>query len=121
MWSRKSFIFWQVLMRYLIFIFLISLTSCAEELFNSEKSLLDEKKFIQVYEKVLVLENYYQTKYGVPNAYKRALDKSCQKVFIKHKVSKQDFEKSFDYYAHHPDKLKSINEQVIARLNKKKL
>jgi hypothetical protein len=108
-------------MRYLIFILLISLTSCSEELFSSENEPLDEKKFIEVYEEVLVLENYYQTKYGVPNAYKNALDKSCQKVFIKNKVSKQDFEKSFDYYAHHPEKLKSINEQVIARLNKKKL
>lgn len=108
-------------MRYLTFILLISLTSCSEELFSSEKSMMDEKEFIDVYEEVLVLENYYQTKYGVPNIYKNALDKSCQKVFIKHKVSKQDFEKSFDYYAHHPDKLKSINEQMIARLNKKKL
>jgi hypothetical protein len=83
--------------------------------------MMDDKKFIDVYEEVLVLENYYQTKYGVPNAYKRALDKSCHKVFIKHQVSKKDFEKSFDYYAHRPEKLKSINEQVIARLNKKKL
>lgn len=83
--------------------------------------MMDEKKFIKVYEEVLVLENYYQTKFGVPSSYKNALENSCQKVFIKHKVSKQDFEKSFDYYAHRPEKLKSINEQVIASLNKKKL
>lgn len=108
-------------MRYLTFILLISLTSCSEELFSSEKLKLEEAKFIEVYEEVLVLENYYQTKYGVPNTYKDALDKSCQKVFIKHNVSKQEFESSFDYYAHRPEKLKSINEQVIARLNKKKL
>ncbi|MBM3185855.1 MAG: DUF4296 domain-containing protein [Bacteroidetes bacterium] len=108
-------------MRNLIFIMLISVTSCSEEPFRSEKSLMDEKKFIDVYEEVLVLENYYQTKYGVPSAYKNALDGSCHKVFTKHQVSKKDFEKSFDYYAHRPEKLKSINEQVIARLNKKKL
>lgn len=108
-------------MKHLFFILLFFLTSCTEELFSSKKLKLEEAKFIEVYEEVLVLENYYQTKYGVPNSYESALDKSCQKVFVKHQVSKQEFENSFDYYAHRPEKLKSINEQVIARLNKKKL
>ncbi len=107
----------RILFLALIFIF----TNCSDSAFSSNHPHIEEDKFVEVYEEILVLENYYQTKYGVPNTYKAALDKSCQKVFIKHNVSKQDFEKTFDYYAHTPEKLKSINEQVIVRLNKKKL
>lgn len=108
-------------MRILLFVLIFLLTNCSEGAFSSDESPLEEEKFIEVYEEVLVLENYYQTKYGVPNAYKKTLDSSCKKVFIKHRVSKQDFEKSYDYFAHRPEQLRSINEQVIARLNKKKL
>ena len=103
------------------FIFLCMLASCSEGVFSSEKPVLEENEFIEVYQDVLVLENYFQTKFGDPNSYKNALDKSCQKVFKKHEISKKDFETSYDYYAHRPEQLKSINEQVIARLNKKKL
>ncbi|MFM7682187.1 MAG: DUF4296 domain-containing protein [Bacteroidota bacterium] len=108
-------------MRVLLFVFIFFLTNCSDGAFSSNEPPLEEEMFVEVYEEVLVLENYYQTKYGVPSAYKNALDGSCHKVFAKHQVSKKDFEKSFDYYAHRPEKLRSINEQVIARLNKKKL
>lgn len=99
----------------------VLLTSCSSGVFNGDNPALEEKKFTEVYEDVLVLENLYQTKYGVVSTYRNELDRSCQKVFIKHQVSIQDYKQSYDYYAHRPEQLKSINEQVIARLNKKKL
>jgi hypothetical protein len=108
-------------MRFLFFNLFLFLTSCSQGVFSSEKSVLEKEKFIEVYEDVLVLENYYQTKYGVPNLFKNALNNSCKKVFLKHDITKQDFEISYDYYAHRPNELKLINEQVITRLNKKKL
>ncbi|MFY7668138.1 MAG: DUF4296 domain-containing protein [Crocinitomicaceae bacterium] len=108
-------------MRKFFFVLVFFLANCSDGAFSSNDPYIEEDKFVEVYEEILVLENYYQTKYGVPKTYKAALDKSCQKVFVKHNVSKQDFEKTFDYYAHTPEKLKSINERVIARLNKKKL
>jgi hypothetical protein len=108
-------------MRTLFFALIFIFTNCSDGAFSSNDPHIEEDKFVEVYEEILVLENYYQTKYGFPNTYKDALDKSCQKVFIKHNVSKQAFENTFDYYAHTPEKLKSINERVIARLNKKKL
>jgi hypothetical protein len=108
-------------MRILFFTLVYFLASCSDGAFSSNEPTIDEEKFFEVYEEVLVFENYYQTKYGVQNSYKKALDLSCKKIFNKHRVSKQDFEKTFDYYAHRPEKLKSINEQVIARLNKRKL
>jgi hypothetical protein len=107
---------------YLFYISIFFLYGCYVDTFTSENSTtLEEEKFIEVYEDVLVLENYYQIKYGLPSVYKNALENSCKKIFEKHKIKKQDFEKSFDYYAHRPEQLKSINQQIIARLNKKKL
>ena len=105
----------------ILFTLSILLTSCSHGVFSADNPALEEKKFTEVYEDVLVLENLYQTKYGVVSTYRNELDRSCQKVFIKHQVSIQDYKQSYDYYAHRPEQLKSINEQVIARLNKKKL
>jgi hypothetical protein len=105
----------------ILFLICFMFTGCSDGVFSSEVPTLKENNFIDVYEQVLFLENYYQAKYGAPIAYKNALDKSCQKVFLKHQVSREDYEKTYDYYAHRPEKMKYINEQVIARLNKRKL
>jgi hypothetical protein len=70
---------------------------------------------------VLVLENYYQSKYGSINNYKNALDKSCEITFKKHGVSKIEFEKSYEFYAKNSKQLRSIQETIIERLNTKKL
>ena len=102
---------------FLIFLFV----SCSEGFFYSEEPILDEDKFLQVYEEVLIVENYYQMKYGDPETVENALNKSCQIIFNKHKIQRKDFEESFNYYAKHPQLLKSMNEKIISRLNKKKL
>ena len=106
-------------MRILFFVLIFIFTNC-DGTFSSNNAPLDKEKFIEVYEDVLLLETYYQSKFGIPNSYKYALDKSCEKVFKKHNVKKQEFQKSFEFYAHRPEQLKSINEQIIARLNKNK-
>ena len=89
--------------------------------FQLENAELSEEQFIEVYEDVLVLEKYYQMKYGLPNNYKEALEKSCLLIFSKHQVTKKAFEQSYSYYARNPEKLMSIQEEIINRLNIKKL
>ena len=101
--------------------FILILISCSNEFLHSEKPTLKEDKFLKVYEEILIVENYYQMKYGDPETVENALNKSCQKIFNKHKIQRKDFEESFDYYAKQPQLLKSMNEKIISRLNKKKL
>jgi hypothetical protein len=101
--------------------FILILISCSNEFLHSEKPTLKEDKFLKVYEEILIVENYYQMKYGNPKTVENALNKSCQKIFAKHRVLRKDFEESFEYYANHPQILKSINEKIISRLNKKKI
>ena len=110
-------------MKYIFFLALFVLTACNENgtLFKSEKAELSEEQFINIYEDVLLLENYYQTKYGLPNNYKEALEKSCSMSFRKHHVTKKAFEQTYDFYARNPRKLKTVQEKIINRLNKKKL
>lgn len=103
------------------FLILLSILSCETDGYTSSEEVLTEEQFIAVYQDVLVLENYYQTKYGLPSAYKKELEKSCKEVFKKHHFTKEQFDKSFDFYAHNPEKMIKINEQVIANLNKKKI
>ena len=109
------FILYGLLLTFLLF-------ACNENgsLFQ-EKEPLTEEQFVDVYEDVLVLENYYQAKYGILTNYKDALEKSTDKAFRKHHVTKIDFEKTYEFYAKNPEKLKTIQEKIIARLNKKKL
>ncbi len=110
-------------MKYIFFFVVFTLVACNEKgsLFKTEKAVLDEEQFIAVYEDVLVLENYYQKKYGLPNNYKEKLEKACSISFRKHNVTKKAFEQSYDFYTRNPEELKEIQEKIINRLNKKKI
>ena len=111
-------------MRFILsgFLFAFLFSACNENgsLFQ-EKEPLTEEQFVEVYEDILVLENYYQSKYGILTNYKDALEKSSEKTFRKHKTTKVEFENTYEFYAKNPEKLRTIQEKIIARLNKKKL
>jgi len=104
-----------------IFLFSISLMffSCDNNTNNS--SILNEEIMTEVLAEVMLLENYYQSKYGSIGVYKSALDSSVQEVFKLKGTNKKQFEKSFDYYSNNPDKFKAIQEKIIEQLNKKHL
>jgi hypothetical protein len=104
---------------FLVTILVLGCNSHGSYFQNAET--LTEEQFIVVYEDILVLEDLYKTKFGLPANYKDALDKSCEKTFRKHHITKVEFEKAYEFYAKNPEKLKEIQEKIIARLNKKKL
>lgn len=39
-----------------------------------------------------------------------------QQVFLKHKISKEEFYRSYDYYVDHPEKMKEIVDSITAML-----
>ncbi len=96
----------------------ICLFSCSSD---KPKGILDEEKMTVVLQEVMLLENYYQTKYGSPSVYKAALDSSVEVIFKKYKTNKLQFSKSFDFYAQNPDLLKQIQFNIIESLNSKNL
>lgn len=96
----------------------LSLFSCSS---NNPKGILDEEKMTEVLQEVMLLENYYQTKYGSPSVYKVALDSSVEIVFKKHQTNKIQFSKSFDFYAQNPELFQKIQAKIIENLNSKHL
>ena len=96
----------------------LGLFSCSS---NNPKDILDEEKMTEVLQEVMLLENYYQSKYGSPSVYKAALDSSVEIVFKKHQTNKIQFSKSFDFYAQDPELFKKIQAKIIENLNSKHL
>lgn len=104
-----------------LFSFLIafSLFSCSSS--SNSNELLDEEKMTEVLQEVMLLENYYQTKFGSPSVYKEALDSSVEVVFKRFNTNKKQFSKSFDFYAQDPEVFKRIQAKIIENLNSKHL
>lgn len=96
----------------------LSLFSCSS---NNPKGILEEEKMTEVLQEVMLLENYYQSKYGSPSVYKAALDSSVEIVFKKHETNKIQFSKSFDFYAQNPELFQKIQAKIIENLNSKHL
>lgn len=96
----------------------LGLFSCSSK---SPKGILDEEKMTVVLQEVMLLENYYQSKYGSPGVYKAALDSSVKVILRKHQTSKDQFSKSFDFYAQNPELFQKIQKRIIENLNSKHL
>ena len=111
-------------MKSLIAIFgiLMMLSSCTNNGgVGSNDDILSEEKMVEVTQEVMLLENYYQTKYGSPNVYKKALDSSVNVIFKRFSVTKKQYENTFNYYAENPDLYKELQMKIIESLNKKHL
>lgn len=60
------------------------------------------------------MANFYADKDSSYNNVGRYID-NYQTILSLHRVSKEDFKKSFDYYLEHPEKLKPILDSVYSQ------
>ena len=70
-------------------------------------------------EEITIIETYYQSKFGVPSQYKKALDASVNKTLRKANCTRAKFEKSLRYYAAHPTHQKALNEALLTSMSRK--
>lgn len=104
------------------FVLILVVSACSSSGSNSTKEVvLTEEQMVEITQEVLLLENYYQSKYGSPSVYKKALDSSVNVVFKKFSVTKKDYENSFDYYTENPDLYRELQMKIIESLNEKHL
>jgi hypothetical protein len=96
----------------------LGLFSCSS---NDPEGILDEEKMTEVLQEVMLLENYYQSKFGSPSVYKAALDSSVEVIYKRFNTNKKQFSKSFNYYAQDPELFKKIQAKIIENLNSKHL
>jgi hypothetical protein len=94
---------------------LLFLTGCQT---HSERQILPPDKMQLVLKDIMLLETFYQSKYGTPSVYGKSLKKATRKIFAKHQVTEKQYTISFDYYASHPMELKAIQEKIIEQLNR---
>jgi hypothetical protein len=104
------------------FVLIIIVSACSSNgTDSSNEAELTEEQMIEVTQEVMLLENYYQTKYGSPYVYKKALDSSVNVVFKRFSITKKQYENTFNYYAENPDLYKELQMKIIESLNEKHL
>lgn len=106
-------------MKKLIYlIFLLNLIgACTQSSVPAEYLSPDELSVLV--EEVSVLEAHYQSTYGVPGQYKKALDQAVTQSLQKHNCSLLKFKRSVFYYAAHPELQSELNEKVMTQLSRK--
>lgn len=104
------------------FVLIIIVSACSSNgTDSSNEAELTEEQMIEVTQEVMLLENYYQTKYGSPYVYKKALDSSVNVVFKRFSITKKQYENTFNYYAENPELYKELQMKIIESLNEKHL
>ena len=105
----------------LYFTLLISfLFSCSNQPVPAKpNNFIPQEEMSKIMEEVMLLEAYYQKKYGAPSVYKDPLALAAEEVFKKHKISAKIYENNFTYYAQQYEIFKEMNDAIIERLNKK--
>lgn len=64
-----------------------------------------------------VLESHYQRTYQRPNLYKNALDSASLIVFEKHHTTKNQFERSYQFYGQDVTSMYMIYEAALDSIN----
>lgn len=104
-------------MRCLYLMLFLLFVSCGV---NEDPDVIPKDKMLKIMEDVFLIENHYQLSYGSPSVYKVSLDSSYTQLLKSHGVSKKQYEESFTYYAHKPEILLDIQQEIIANLNRKR-
>ena len=79
--------------------------------------LISSTEIIPLIIDLQVLESHYQRTYQRPNLYKTALESASLIVFEKHHTSKEQFERSYKYYAMDVTTMYMIYEAALDSIN----
>ena len=102
----------------LLILSLIFLISCSKQA-NLPKGVLSKKEFIEILadiQKSQSLANIKSdTSFEIRNI---RLENYNNDILKKHNVSKENYNKSVEYYSTNPEELNKIMDQVVKKLNK---
>ena len=100
----------------LMFMLLLLFASC-ENRYPKPKGMLSEDKMVDILvdvhltEAILLNESSYGANADSLTPYFNA------RLFHKHQVSRETFERSLSYYTHHPEEMNSMYEKVFNRIS----
>jgi hypothetical protein len=106
-------------MKIPIFILCLILLSCGDSKTEIPQDILSENNFISLLKDIHLAEakfEIHKTK-GMENA-KNELAHNYSAIYETHAITADDFEKTLDYYAQHPEQLEKIYTHVLEQLTK---
>ena len=106
-------------MKFLIPVLLVFLYSCSSELKKPQApdDLISRDSMVVVMRQLVVLESHIDSKYQNVQNYHKLVKKTGNKLLEDFNISPARFERSYDYYAGHQEKLQSIYTEVLDSLN----
>jgi ferritin-like metal-binding protein YciE len=108
-------------MKIISFILCVTLLSCGSPQTNIPNDILSENIFIDLLKDIHLAEakfELHKTK-GMENA-KNELAHNYSAIYETHEITADDFDKTLDYYAQHPEQLEKIYTRVLEQLTKDK-
>jgi hypothetical protein len=96
---------------------LVFLYACSQEKLPAGILPLDEMSHLV--EEITIIETHFQSKFGVPSQYKKALDTSVNRTLQKAGTTRAAFERSLRYYAAHPTHQQALNEDLLTSMSRK--
>jgi hypothetical protein len=98
----------------LIFLVSVFITSCKESL---PSNIIKQKKMQEVLWDVFRADALSRQIVSTDSSksLQEETIKLTEKVFLIHNITKEQFEKSYSYYAHHPDIMKTILDSLNAQ------
>ena len=106
-------------MKILSFIVCLIFLSCGAPKTEIHQDILSENSFIILLKDIHLAEakfELHKTK-GMENA-KNELAHNYSTIYETHEITADDFKKTLDYYAQHPEQLEKIYTRVIEQLTK---
>ncbi len=99
-------------------LFCLLCLSCEEKKeMTAPDDLIEKNKLISVIIELETLEAYYEQIHKRPVVYKDALDSSCALVLTDYGITKEQLEKSIDYYSFYPDSIFTLYESTLDSIN----
>ena len=106
-------------MKIISFILCLILLSCGAPKTKIPQDILSENSFIDLLKDIHLAEAKFEllkTK-GIENA-KNELAHNYSAIYETHQITADDFDKTIDYYAQHPEQLEKIYTRVLEQLTK---
>ena len=108
-------------MKIISLILCLILLSCGNQQKETPQNILSENSFINLLKDIHLAEakfELHKTK-GIENA-KKELAHNYRAIYETHAITADDFDKTLDYYAQHPEQLEKIYTRVLEQLTKNK-
>jgi hypothetical protein len=110
-------------MKFIPFILLLVGASCSVETkeFPAPKDLISKDSMILILHDLSILESYIHQKHIQLERYALLLRKSGDSLLLNFGVDRERYERSMDYYGHHPKLFINIYDSVIYKLDGNKV